>query len=232
MTDDPERDLRPVTPRLAADADALLGELGHDLSSPLTFLVGYGEMLATGQLRGRAAEEASVEIYREACRMADLVAALLETARARRGGSLPDPTMVDLPDLLSQVEQRWRRARPDVVLTIACPGICALEADRERLTVALHALIGLAAGVARDRPGRAIALRVEPDPREPQRGLTIRVTGPGSPANQASALALDAVAAIAAGYGGAFRAGARAFELSLPRAAAGRSNLAAARGAP
>jgi signal transduction histidine kinase len=232
MRDDPERDLTPVTPRLAADADALLSELGHDLGSPLTFLVGYSEMLATGQLRGPAADEASVEIYREACRMADLVAALLETTRARLGASLPDPTPVDLSDLLSCVEQRWRRARPDVALAIACPKECALEADADRLTVALNVLIGLAAGVAQDGPGRAVVLRVEPDPTGPERGLTIRVTGPGSPANPASALARDAVAAIAAGHGGAFRAGARAFELSLPRAAARRSAVTAARGAP
>jgi signal transduction histidine kinase len=164
--------------------------------------------------------------------MTDLVAALLEAARARLGGGLPDPTPVDLSELLSGVEQRWRRARPDVALTIACPRGCALEADRDRLTVALHALIGLAAGVAQDRPGRPVALRVEPDPTGPAPGLTIRVTGPGGPANPAAALARDAVAAIAAGHGGAFRAGARAFELSLPRAAAGQSALAGARGAP
>ena len=65
---EPAVELQPVAVRRPADADALLSELAHDLNAPLTFLVGYSELLATGQLRGQAAEDASVEIYREACR--------------------------------------------------------------------------------------------------------------------------------------------------------------------
>jgi hypothetical protein len=57
--------------------------------------------------------------------------------------------------------------------------------------------------------------------------VAIRVTGPGGPNSPAAALARDVVAAVAAAHGGEFRAAARAFELSLPRAPSARPSPAA-----
>ena len=84
--------------------------------------------------------------------MADMVAALLETARARLKKGHLDPAPIDLGDLLARVEPRWECARPDIALTISCASDCALEGDDDQISLAVNALIGLAAGVARDLP--------------------------------------------------------------------------------
>src|SRR5205814_7109846 len=96
----------------------------------------------------------------------------------------------------------------------------------DQISLAVNAMVGLAAGVAQDLPRRAVALRVGPDPARPADALTIRVTGPGGMDSPAAALARDAVAAIAAAHGGEFRAAARAFELSLPRTPGARPSAA------
>ena len=159
--------------------------------------------------------------------MADMVAALLETARARLGKGHLDPAPVDLSDLLARVEPRWQCARPDIALTISCASDCALEGDDDQISLAVNTMIGLAAGVAQELPRRAVALRGGPDPARPAEAVSIRVTGPGGPNSPAAALARDVVAAIAAAHGGGFRAGARAFELSLPRAPGARPSATA-----
>ncbi|HEY3079767.1 MAG TPA: histidine kinase dimerization/phospho-acceptor domain-containing protein [Chloroflexota bacterium] len=188
-------------------ADRFLDLLAHDLNAPITYLLGYSEMLAGGHLAGQDAAEAQVEIYREACRMTDLVAVMLEATRARSGRLWLAPVHVGLDELLERIVRRWHLARPDVRLAVRGPRGGHVLADPDRLTLALHALVGLAAGQAYAvERGVSVELRAEAE----ANGWRFAVTGPSADASPngtaARALAYEALSAIGAAHGGAFAA--------------------------
>lgn len=205
----PELEQPGAAPVGQGAADRFLDRLAHDLNAPITYLLGYSEMLVGGHLTGPDAAEAQVEIYREACRMADLVAVMLEATRARSGRLWLAPVRVGLDELLERTVRRWHLARPDVRLAVHGPRGGHVLADPDRLALALHALVGLAAGPAHAiDPGVVVELRAEPE----AAGWRFVVTGPCATAavspsgTAARALAHEALRAIGAAHGGAFEA--------------------------
>ncbi|GMU01552.1 hypothetical protein KH5H1_56720 [Corallococcus caeni] len=112
----------------------LIGIVSHDLKNPLAAIL----MQATVGLR-RAREDAGTRdilerIRRTATRATGLVSDLLDFTRTRLGGGLPLVTShQDLRDVVAQVLEESRVARPDRRLRWEVQGQTELVADGERL---------------------------------------------------------------------------------------------------
>jgi len=191
-----------------------LADLAHELNGPLTYLLGYSEMLLDGQLDAAETVGAQVEIYRETCRLADLVGIMLESAPNRRGPPTSEHRTIDLPKLVELVAHRWRTAYPRLRLIVDCTREARVVGNPDRIALALHALVGLHVGNSdlSDAPSTLQVSRAET-------GWRIRVLGP-PPASRASAtttqLARRAIAAIASAHGGGTRRKGGQLDLFLP----------------
>lgn len=208
-----------VDGRAASASQVELDRLAHDLNAPITYLVGYAEMLAHGQIDPRDVPDVAVEIYREACRMADMVAVMVEASRAQQRRTRLSITTFDLNDVVERVHARWRLARPDLHITAIGPARCPIAADHDRVAVALNGLLELVAGPARDgAEPEALRLAIERAPV----GWTIEIATerPSDQGGTLRALTRRAAAAIAAAHGGTLEACPRGFRLTLPGVAA------------
>lgn len=191
-----------------------LADLAHELNGPLTYLLGYSEMLIAGRLDAAETAGAQVEIYREACRLADLVGFMLEGAPNRRAQPTSDHRTIDLLQLLEVVADRWRTAYPQLQLIVDCARDARVVGNPDRIALALHALVGLHLGSA-DQSGGPTTLRVG---RATAR-WRIRIVGPAvaSPASATTTqLARRAIAAIASAHGGSTRRRGDELDLYLP----------------
>lgn len=191
-----------------------LEDLVHELNGPLTFLLGYSEMLLESQLDAVETRAAQVEIYREACRLADLVGIVVEATPTRRAQPTSADRIVELRLLLERVAHRWRTAYPLLQLAIECPSDARIAGNRDRIALALHALLGLRIGPSA-QSGVSLTLCVV----RTTASWCIRLEGPPvAPTRSAltTRLARKAIAAIASSHGGRVRRRGAQLDLHLP----------------
>jgi two-component system, NtrC family, sensor kinase len=124
------------------ELEAFSYSVSHDLRSPLQAVTGFSEVLL-GHYAGAMDDEAREMVERihvAACRMSDLVVALLQLSHASRGALAIEP--VDFTAMCEQVADDLRRSEPDrsVRVTIA-KGIQA-RADPSLLRVLVENLLG------------------------------------------------------------------------------------------
>ncbi|WP_158623676.1 sensor histidine kinase [Corallococcus llansteffanensis] len=112
----------------------LIGIVSHDLKNPLAAIL---MQVQVGLVRGggdAATRDILERIRRTATRATGLVSDLLDFTRTRLGGGLPLATRLqDLRDVLGQVLEELRIARPDRQLRWEVEGETSLVADGERL---------------------------------------------------------------------------------------------------
>lgn len=223
---------------LDAERARFLNEVAHDLRTPLTSLRLYADMLAAD--RGDAASRArySEVIAREAARLTELLANLLDLSRLENGKRTFELETLTVRDAVDAAVRDFRALHPQRAADVTAAGDAAakVRADRSALARCLANLLDNAGKFT--APGDAIrctwtladgAVRMEvaddgpgiaEDERESiferyRRGA--RATGDGVPG---TGLGLSLVRELAQGMGGRVTLGATskgaAFELTLP----------------
>jgi signal transduction histidine kinase len=192
----------------------LLNHVAHELNGPLTYLLGYSELLLDGQLDAAATRAAQVEIYRETCRLMDLVGIMLEAAPGGRARPTADDRSFELRHLLERVAHRWRTAHPQLQLATECASDAWIVGNPDRIALALHALLGLSIDSS-DQSRTPATLRVAPAGSDWR--IQVERSAPAPSTNATTArLVRQAIDAIAAAHGGRVRTRSGRLALFLP----------------
>ncbi len=161
------QDVNTLARSLAATEERrtrLLGDVAHEMRTPLTVLDGYVEGVIDGVFAADATtlEALSLEL-RRLHRLADDLSTL---SRAQEGRLAPVLATCDLAALARAALERLRPQFDDagVQLQITAPDVIAMEADADRVTQVLTNLLGNAL-VATPHGGR-VAVDVGSDARE------------------------------------------------------------------
>lgn len=205
----------------------------HQLRTPITIALAHAELLPRGGADPAAADAAIV--VDELTRLRGLVGQLLQLAMAEQGDALRLAAVpTDLPNLLGDVVRRWK---PTPRRWLIGPSDDAtVFADRERLVLALDAVIENAVGFTGE--GDTISLTVHSAGQ--QATIVVADSGPGIPDSYLASvferfsgsgsrgsgprnfgLGLSIVRAVVEAHGGQVRAergplGGAAVSLSLP----------------
>ena len=121
----------------------LIGDVSHELLTPLTVIKGSMEGLMDGVLPPEP--ETFQQVYHEAARLQRLAADLQELSRVEAGAYDLRLQPTDMSALVNQVASRLRHQfnDKDVVLSVRLPsGLVMAEVDADRLTQALINLMG------------------------------------------------------------------------------------------
>jgi len=86
----------------------MLSTVSHELRSPLTYLVGYSELLASTQDLPDSAQQAAKEIYTEAQHMARIVDDMLDLSRIEAGHSRMNMKNVEVLPLIERAVAKAR----------------------------------------------------------------------------------------------------------------------------
>jgi signal transduction histidine kinase len=200
--------------RMLADQRQFLQDAAHQLRTPITIALGHAELLA-GALASDQQEGADVAVViGELIQLRRISDRLLMIAAAADPAFLhPEPVALD--ELVTELLRRWRPAASRHWRTGTLESV-TVRADRERLALALDALIENA--IRHTSSNDAIELAVTAGPDGPAR-VTVTDTGTGIAADQlpfifdrfrtgdhersqGTGLGLPLVAAVAAAHGG------------------------------
>jgi signal transduction histidine kinase len=220
--------------RMLADQRRFLQDAAHQLRTPTTIALGHAELLA-GALASDQQAGADVEVViGELTQLRRISDRLLIIAAAADPAFLHlEPVALD--ELVTELLRRWRPTADRRWGTGTLESL-TVHADRERLTLALDALIENA--VRHTSSDDAIELAVDGSAPDGPARLVVTDTGTGIAADQlpfifdrfrtcdngrsrGTGLGLPLVAAVAAAHGGAVKvrsepAGGSAFELLIP----------------
>ncbi len=214
---------------------AFIQNASHQLRTPITVALAHAELLSRDGLDDDAADDAAI-VVDELTRLRRLVGQLLALAMAEQGDALrlaAVPTR--LGTLLDDVVRRWKPTPRQWL--IGASDEATVLADRERLVLALDAIIENAVGFTGDGDiiqltvhcaGQRATIVVEDSgPGIPDSDLADvfeRFSGCASPSSSVRnfGLGLSIVRAVAEAHGGQVRAersplGGAAVSLSLPR---------------
>ena len=163
--------------------DELISMIAHDLSSPLTTLRGYAELLARPDVAASAREHASAVILSETARMARLVADLVSDTDATTRRFSIRSRSCDLVELArEQVDIAAARSQRRRVVLDA-PERLPVHCDRERVAQVFANLLNNA--LAHAPAGEiGMALRAE----DGTAHVTVRDHGPGIPPDHLHAI--------------------------------------------
>ena len=154
----------------------LIGDVSHELLTPLTVIKGSMEGLIDGVLPPEP--ETFQQVYHEAARLQRLAADLQELSRVEAGAYDVRLQPTDMSALVTEVASRLRRQFDDkeVALHVHVPsGLVMAEADADRLTQALINLMGNALQYTPSGGQVAVTLRRE----KAQVIVTVADTGVG-----------------------------------------------------
>ncbi len=120
---------------------ALIGDIAHEMRTPLTTITGYVEGFDDGLF---TKDEMVATISDEIARLRRLAGDLAAVSRAEEGQLLLDLQPEDLSDIVETVANRLRPQFDvkSVTLSVETPGPIDVEADRQRLTQAMSNLLG------------------------------------------------------------------------------------------
>ena len=117
------------------------GTIAHELRHPLTFLVGYSELLASQENLPEEARERAREIYEEAQRMAKLIDNILDLSRIESGEIKLNKRKVDLSKMLEDITSRYADFSKKHDFELNIKGKIEVEIDPERITQVLDNLL-------------------------------------------------------------------------------------------
>ncbi|MBI2859100.1 MAG: HD domain-containing protein [Chloroflexi bacterium] len=120
----------------------LISTVSHELRSPLSYLVGYSELLASTQDLPAAAQQTAKEIYIEASHMAKLVEDMLDLSRLEMGQGEMKFSDVDLAPLIERAvtKAKLRSAAHRVDRDIP-PSLPHVQGNADRLMQVLDNLL-------------------------------------------------------------------------------------------
>lgn len=158
----------------------LIGDIAHELRTPIAAIQGSAEGLMDGVLPANA--ETFQQIYHEALRLARLVNDLQELSRVEAGAYELNLQPVDLGDVFATVSKRMKSAADDkrINLTLSLPAnLPRVLADEDRLLQIMTNLLGNA--LQYTPPGGSVTVSVGA-PADGQVQVSVRDTGIGIPA--------------------------------------------------
>ncbi len=120
-----------------------VANVSHELQTPLTTLVGYGEALADSVADPVRVREIAVVIRRQSARMSALVRDLLDLSRLESEGFTPELEVVEIESLVRELSESWAAEAREKGLDFETgvePGLSA-RADRRLLYQALENLV-------------------------------------------------------------------------------------------
>lgn len=140
----------------------LLGNVSHELKTPLTSIQGFSQALEEGAISSEEEyREAGRIINEEAERMRRLIDDLIELSRLESGQATVQRDAIDLEELLRTCAQRFERqlANTGTKIALDVPKLPRLEGDGRRLEQVFTNLIDNAVRHAKD--GCEITVRAE-----------------------------------------------------------------------
>jgi two-component system, OmpR family, sensor kinase len=220
--------------RILADQRRFLQDAAHQLRTPTTIALGHAELLAGALASDQQAAEDVAVVIGELTQLRRISERLLIIAAAADPAFL-NPAPVALDELVTELLRRWRPAADRRWQTGTLDRV-TVRADRERLSLALDALIENA--VRHTSSGDVIQLAVTGGAPDGPACLVVTDTGTGIAADQlpfifdrfrtgdngrsrGTGLGLPLVAAVAAAHGGTVNVRSEpgqgsAFELLVP----------------
>ena len=140
----------------------LLGNVSHELKTPLTSIQGFSQALQEGAISSEEEyREAGRIINEEAERMRRLIDDLIELSRLESGQATVQRDTIDLEDLLTTCAQRFERqlTESDTKIALQLPKLPRLQGDGRRLEQVFTNLIDNAVRHAQD--GCTVTVRAE-----------------------------------------------------------------------
>jgi two-component system phosphate regulon sensor histidine kinase PhoR len=156
-----------------------ISNVSHELKTPLSIISMFGEMLASGRVKGaeQATEYADV-IWRESVRLARLIDNVLDFAKIERGVDVSEFAEGDVAEVVARAVElsTHRLANAHLTVTLDLPSEPALaRIDQNALTLAVLNLIDNAIKYAADGQRIEVAVRSEGK----QLAIAVRDFGPG-----------------------------------------------------
>ena len=134
--------------------------LGHDLRSPLDFIVTASHVLDRVAEDPEAVRRTAGQMRASGQRMARMVADMLDLARGRLGGGIPiHRQAIDLAAVVQRVVVECQATQPQTRIVVDAAGDLACEADPERLAQVVSNLIGNA--LQHGQSGRDVVVRLD-----------------------------------------------------------------------
>jgi signal transduction histidine kinase len=121
-----------ATRRVEAVRRDFVANVSHELKTPLTVILGFAETLAAGDVPVEQSHRFAEAIQTNARRMQQIVDDLLDLSRIESGGWVPNPVVVDLRTIASEVSlgRQASALAKDVRLTVEiAPGAECAFAD-------------------------------------------------------------------------------------------------------
>jgi len=134
--------------------------LGHDLRSPLDFIVTASHVLDRVAEDPEAVRRTAGQMRASGQRMARMVADMLDLARGRLGGGIPiHRQTMDLAAVVQRVVVECQATQPQTRIVVDSAGDLTCDADPERLAQVASNLIGNA--LQHGQPGRDVVVRLD-----------------------------------------------------------------------
>ncbi|MEO5820846.1 MAG: hybrid sensor histidine kinase/response regulator [Vicinamibacteraceae bacterium] len=210
--------------------------LGHDLRSPLDFILTASHLLDRVADDPEAVRRTARQMRTSGMRMGRMIADMLDLARGRLGGGIPiQPQPIDLAVLVQRVAVECQATQPQTPIVVEAAGALTCDGDPERLAQVVSNLLGnaLQHGVS----GQPISVRLdgtapalvvmtvtndgEISAEALPRLFEAFARGPGRSHEDGLGLGLYIAQQIAQAHGGAVtarsEAGATAIQVTLPR---------------
>lgn len=126
----------------------LMANVSHDMRTPLTMIVGYGE--AMRDIPGENNQENIQVIIDEANRLAEFVNSVLDLSKLQNGMESFDMSKTDITDILRRTAERYSRLVPDaeIELDIAEDKKVFVNCDATKITQAINNLVDNAVNYA------------------------------------------------------------------------------------
>ena len=229
------RQLRERTETLRLN-ETFAAMLGHDLRSPLDFILTASHLLERIADDPDAVRRTARQMRTSGMRMGRMIADMLDLARGRLGGGIPIQLQpLDLDALVRRVVVECQAVQPHTPILVDTAGVLTCDGDPERLAQVVSNLVGnaLQHGVA----GQPVSLRLdgtapasvvitvenagEVSPEALPRLFEAFARGPGRSRDAGLGLGLYITQQIAQAHGGAVTVrserGTTAIQVTLPR---------------
>jgi signal transduction histidine kinase len=229
------RQLRERTETLRLN-ETFAAMLGHDLRSPLDFILTASHLLERIADDPEAVRRTAQQMRTSGMRMGRMIADMLDLARGRLGGGIPIQLQpLDLAALVRRVVVECQTVQPQTPILVDTAGALTCDGDPERLAQVVSNLVGnaLQHGVA----GQPVSLRLdgtapasvvitvenagEVSPEALPRLFEAFARGPGRSRDAGLGLGLYITQQIAQAHGGAVTVrserGTTAIQVTLPR---------------
>ncbi|MDR0913982.1 MAG: HAMP domain-containing histidine kinase [Oscillospiraceae bacterium] len=151
----------------------LIANISHDLRTPLTMIIGYGEMMR--DLPGENTEENISLIVDEASYLSRLVNDLLDISKLQAGTITLNKTDFNLTDAIAKLLERYAKLREQegYVINFEFDTSVAITADEVKITQVLYNLINNAINYAGDDKTVIVSQTLTPT------GIRVAVTDHG-----------------------------------------------------